>query len=70
MRSLEEFAAGRVDEDAVFFCCGATGQQAALPTHTPVPAGARRTPSGKETITVSDAIEHRLIRMFSIGSGT
>lgn len=64
MRSLEEFAAGRVDEDAVFFCCGAAGQQATLPTHAPVPAKARRTPSGKGTIAVGDALERRSIRMF------
>lgn len=46
MRSFQEFTAGRVDKDAVFFCVGAAGRQVALPTDAAVPAEARRTPSG------------------------
>ena len=48
MGSLKEFATGRVDKDAVFFCGGAAGGKASESTHTPVPAKARRTPVDKQ----------------------
>lgn len=44
MGSLQKFAAGRVDEDAVLLGGGAARRQAALPGHAPVPAEARGAP--------------------------
>lgn len=47
MRSLQKFAAGRVDEDSVLLCGGAARQQTALSAHSSVPAEARGAPVGQ-----------------------